>query len=53
MAGVDVALGVAGIGVALPALAEVWLPHSNSTAWLNHRHNSRAVDGRQTWKINC
>ena len=53
MAGVDVALGIAGIGVALPALAEVWLTHSNSMAWLNHRHHFRAVDGRQIWKISC
>lgn len=53
MVDVGVALGIAGVGVALPALAEVRPRHSNPVASLSNLYVHLPIDGRHIWKICC
>ncbi len=49
----DIALGIAGIGVALPALARVRLRHSNLMASLDYLHVLIPIDCCHIWDICC
>lgn len=54
MADVGVALGIAGIGVALPALAQVRLSKVHESYGITESSaSSPTVDGRHIWQICC